>query len=100
MGLLRNLLAPITNAHTAARLTSIEERLAEIELGWAETLDKLSRWAKRQSKRERDEANRALTDPHPEPLGASLSHDPQQRKHELRRKLAALRAGNREERQA
>lgn len=90
MGLLRNLLAPFAHATVAARLTSIEERMAEMELGWAETLDKLSRWAKRQSKRDRDAANRGL-DAEGEPLAAAPTDDRLAKKHFLRQKLAKLR---------
>lgn len=90
MGLLRNLLAPFAHASVSARLTSIEERLAEIELGWAETLDKLSHWAKRQAKRDRDAAKVNLGG-ESEPLGAPRSLDPKSRKQELRAKLGLLR---------
>jgi hypothetical protein len=95
MGLLRNLLAPFANAAISSRLTSIEERLAEIELGWAETLDKLSAWAKRQSKRERDAANKAL-DVQPDLLGSARTDDLAGRKQLLRQKLSTLRGTRRE----
>lgn len=93
MGLLRNLLAPFANAATQARLTTLEERMAEMELAWAETLDKLSAWAKRQSKRERDAVKAGLAPPD-DLLGSPRNDDRATRKHQLRQRLRTLRAGN------
>lgn len=88
MALLKNLLAPFAHASIAARMTRLEERAAEMELAWAETLDKLSAWAKRQSKRERDAAGRALAEETGAP-GSATTDDRRARKHLLWARLRA-----------
>jgi len=90
---LSSLLAPFQNYANSVEIARLRADLAQLRLEWAETLDKLSAWAKRQSKRERDELDRQLPPALPEQspkLVPEASGGPVD-KAALRRKVAQMR---------
>lgn len=90
--------APLTGAELSRvddlerKLARIEAQFADLQLSWAETLDKLSAWANRQATRDRRALQQRL-EPDPEPVEetpppAAAPAAPS--KAELRARLAAL----------
>lgn len=90
--------APLTGAELSRvddlerKLARIEAQFADLQLSWAETLDKLSAWANRQATRDRRALQQRLE---PEPESIEEAPPPQAApaapsKAELRARLAAL----------
>lgn len=84
-----------------AALRKLQGEMADMQLHWAEVLDKLTAWANRQSARDRQHARRALdqlaTDQAPEQPPAHQDipqqHTLAETKADLRRRAAALARG-------
>jgi hypothetical protein len=82
---------------TERELTHIRSEFAQLQLHWAEVLDKLTAWAQRQATRDRrkmqtmlkedDEQPEQLEAPQPPPRELSLA----EQKQELRRRAAHMR---------
>ena len=78
---LRDLLAPLRNAYTVSRVRELEHQIAMLRFEWAETLDILERWSKRQDQRARRDIKTQL------PLEAAAAAPEIQTRQTRRQKL-------------